>query len=83
MLNPQLKLVLLEKSIDGLFTETSLTFMRDELPQNTVILAQMVEDPDVLGQMQDAWNNFVETGQVWALLIGVFIGYMFRSLTSY
>jgi hypothetical protein len=83
MLNPQLKLVLLEKSIDGLFTETSLTFMRDELPQNTVILAQMIEDPDVLGQMQDAWNNFVETGQVWALLIGIFIGYMFRSLTSY
>jgi hypothetical protein len=83
MLNPQLKLVLLEKSIDGLFTETSLTFMRDELPQNTVILAQMVEDPDVLGQMQKAWNNFVETGQVWALLIGIFIGYMFRSLTSY
>ncbi len=47
------------------------------------ILAQMIEDPDVLGQMQDAWNNFIETGQVWALLIGVFFGYLFKSLTSY
>lgn len=47
------------------------------------VLAQAIEDPDVLGQMQDAWNNFVETGQVWALLIGVFFGYLFKSLTSY
>ena len=33
--------------------------------------------------MQNAWNNFVKTGQVWAMLIGMVIGYMFKSLTSY
>jgi hypothetical protein len=42
-----------------------------------------VKDPDVLGQMQAAWNNFVKTGQVWAMLIGIIVGYMFKSLTSY
>ncbi|NET01847.1 MAG: hypothetical protein F6K62_06680 [Sphaerospermopsis sp. SIO1G2] len=42
-----------------------------------------VEDPDVIGQMQGAWNNFVKTGQIWATLIGIVIGYMFKSLTSY
>ena len=44
----------------------------------TPILAQMIEDPDILGQMQDAWFNFIESGQVWALLIGMFLGYTFK-----
>ena len=48
-----------------------------------MMLAQIIKDPDVLGQMQQAWNNFVQTGQVWALLIGLIMGYIFRSLTSY
>jgi ABC-type enterochelin transport system permease subunit len=33
--------------------------------------------------MQNAWNNFVKTGQIWALLIGIAIGYFFRSMTSF
>jgi hypothetical protein len=45
-----------------------------------LILAQAVEDPNVIGQMQSAFNNFVETGQIWALIIGLVIGYGFRSL---
>ncbi|MDH6060379.1 hypothetical protein NWP17_07995 [Chrysosporum bergii ANA360D] len=53
------------------------------LPINLMMLAQIIKDPDVLGQMQQAWNNFVQTGQVWALLIGLIMGYIFRSLTSY
>jgi hypothetical protein len=47
-----------------------------------LVLAQ-VNDPNVLGQMQNAWNNFVKTGQIWALLIGIAIGYFLRSMTSY
>lgn len=42
-----------------------------------------VRDADLLGQMQAAWNNFVTSGQIWATLIGIIIGYMFKSLTSY
>ncbi len=53
-----------------------------ELPRYGTLLAQSIEDPDVLGQMEKAWNNFIDSGQVWALLIGLVIGYMFRSLTS-
>ncbi len=44
----------------------------------TTILAQTVEDPDIIGQMQDAWFNFIDSGQVWALAIGVFFGYTFK-----
>ncbi len=53
------------------------------LPANTILLAQEIHDPDLLGQIQHTWNHFVQTGQIWALLIGVVIGYIFKNLTSY
>jgi hypothetical protein len=46
-------------------------------------LAQQVTDPDLIGRVQKSFNHFVQTGQVWALLIGLVIGYMLRNLTSY
>jgi hypothetical protein len=54
-----------------------------QLPVNVTVLAQTINDPDVIGQMQKLWNNFVQTGQIWALLIGLVIGYIFRNLTTY
>lgn len=48
-----------------------------------LVLAQQVNDPNVLEQMGSAWNNFVKTGQIWALLIGLVIGYFFRGMTSF
>jgi len=53
------------------------------LPVNWTVIAQQITDPNVLGQMQNIFNHFVQTGQVWALLIGLCIGYMIRNLTSY
>jgi hypothetical protein len=47
-----------------------------------VVVAQNVQDPDVLGNMQKSFNNFVQTGQMWALLIGLFVGYGFKSLIA-
>ena len=37
---------------------------------------------DVVSDMTKGWNNFVKTGQIWALLIGITLGYLFRSVTS-
>ncbi len=56
---------------------------QSKLPVNWTVIAQTVNDPDLLGQVQKAWNNFVETGQIWALLIGLVVGYLIRNLTSY
>jgi len=54
------------------------------LPVNlTLFLAQNVTDPDLMGQIVKSWNHFVQTGQIWALFIGMVLGYMLRSLTSY
>jgi hypothetical protein len=46
------------------------------------ILAQTVSDPNVLGQMQAAFQNFIQSGQVWAMAIGIVLGYAIRSLTA-
>ena len=46
------------------------------------LLAQTFEDPDILGQIQDAWYNFIDSGQVWALGIGAFFGYIFKGFTG-
>lgn len=48
-----------------------------------LFLAQIIEDPDIIGQITDAWKNFIESGQVWALLIGVFFGYTFANFTRF
>ncbi|MFM7407683.1 MAG: hypothetical protein ACKO3K_13755 [Cuspidothrix sp.] len=42
-----------------------------------------IKDPDLLAQFQNSWNHFVKSGQIWALSIGIVLGYMFKSLTSY
>lgn len=47
-----------------------------------IVLAQYF-DQDFLGDMGKIWNNFVESGQIWALLIGIVVGYLFRGMTSY
>ncbi|MBD2664141.1 hypothetical protein B6N60_03767 [Richelia sinica FACHB-800] len=67
------------------YLSDSLFPLWDNLHTHITFLADYtnIQDPDLLGQMQSAWNNFVKTGQVWALLIGMFIGYMFKTLTSY
>jgi hypothetical protein len=42
-----------------------------------------IQEVDIIADMKNAWDNFIETGQVWALLIGLFFGYLFRSFTSF
>jgi hypothetical protein len=47
------------------------------------VIGAIEKDVDVIAQMQDAFNNFIESGQVWALLIGFALGYIFRNMTAY
>ncbi|PSN18174.1 hypothetical protein C7271_13955 [filamentous cyanobacterium CCP5] len=49
--------------------------------QATVLAQQF--DQDILGDLGNAWNTFIESGQVWALIIGLVLGYMIRGLTAY
>ncbi len=53
------------------------------LTTKTTILAQDFKEINVVAEMQSNWSHFVQTGQIWALLIGICIGYALRSLTSF
>jgi hypothetical protein len=44
-------------------------------------IAQIYKD-DLFSNVGRSWDNFIRSGQVWALAIGFFIGYLFRSLSS-
>ena len=47
-----------------------------------LFLAQQVQDAKVLDNIQSAFNNFIQSGQAWAMLFGVVLGYIFRVFTG-
>lgn len=48
----------------------------------TPLIAQQFQD-NLFNNFQGTFNHFVESGQVWALLAGILVGYLIRSLTAY
>ncbi|PZO39840.1 MAG: hypothetical protein DCF19_13185 [Pseudanabaena frigida] len=48
---------------------------------NMDLLAQQFKQ-DVMGDIGKGWENFVKSGQIWALIIGAVVGYLFRSITN-
>ena len=62
---------------------TLFSYHSDFSLQFLTILAQTFDNIDIMQDMEEAWHNFVETGQCWALLIGVIVGYGFKGLTNY
>lgn len=66
------------------YVNDGLGGLHSHLSFNWLFLAQDVSNtPDILTSIGGAWDKFVKTGQIWALLIGIFIGYLFRSMTSF
>jgi len=49
---------------------------------DSTVLAQQA-NTDIVQNVQGAFDNFVESGQVWAFLIGLILGYFFRMFTTY
>jgi hypothetical protein len=47
-----------------------------------VIFAQQ-PSPDILADISNAWSNFVSSGQLVAMIIGMVLGYLIRMFTSY
>ena len=40
-------------------------------------------DQDLIGSTGEMLNGFYESGQMWALLIGIILGYSLKSFSSY
>lgn len=72
----------MEALLNDQLVQVTIEFYHNYLFPISSLLAQQIEDPDILGQISDAWQNFIESGQVWALLIGTFFGYTFKGFTS-
>ncbi|MGF1601529.1 MAG: hypothetical protein ACFCU8_05810 [Thermosynechococcaceae cyanobacterium] len=72
---------LIQCGLDG----TLISSLPDGLWQITPHLTGLAQTyQDNLGaNLQGSWDNFIQSGQVWALLIGFVVGYVFRSMTSY
>jgi uncharacterized membrane protein AbrB (regulator of aidB expression) len=45
------------------------------------IIAQKFEQ-DVLKDLRKGWEYFYSSGQIWALLVGLVVGYLIKSITS-
>ena len=73
MIHPSLSLAIIDQSTINWHHST----------MNGLILAEVPAEQDVILQIRQGWDNFVESGQIWALIIGFFIGYLLRSLTAY
>lgn len=63
-------------------TLASLSHSIHDLMHHGLLFSQ-VTDADLVGEFQAAFKKFVETGQIWAMLIGMIVGYFFRALTTY
>jgi hypothetical protein len=71
------------QSVDALSLQGSLLPNLGHYPllSGSIWIAQAYKD-DLLTNVSQAWNNFIQSGQVWALMIGFVVGYLFRGLTS-
>lgn len=74
------------KLINSSDQQQSYFSLSDQFERSAIILQSQpsynMKDIDVVADMQKAFQHFVNSGQAWALLIGLFVGYMFRSFTS-
>jgi hypothetical protein len=46
-----------------------------------LVIAQF-QSTDILGNMQNGWTDFLQTGKAGALTVGLVMGYMIRGITK-
>ncbi|MBE9100053.1 hypothetical protein [Vacuolonema iberomarrocanum] len=63
-----------------------LAGVMDGIHSHSSILGQLLAeqfDTDVFRGFREWGSNFIESGQIWALIIGIVLGYLFRGFTTY
>ena len=67
--------------VDTLFDHQSVSLLGHQFSDLTTLLAQNLGEMkkiDILGDFQKSFQNFIKTGQVWALGIGLVIGWLLK-----
>jgi len=63
-------------------TETHTLMATSVTVEPQILVAQQFKD--TLGDdFAKAWNNFVDSGQLWALIIGLALGWVFGKLLNF
>lgn len=73
-------------AVGHLLDPTYLSGVLDSAHSHSSVLGQLLAeqfDTDVFRGFREWGSNFIESGQVWALLIGIVVGYLFRGFTTY
>ncbi|GBF79583.1 hypothetical protein [Aphanothece sacrum] len=68
--------------VDWSWLHDHFSLVTNPLVESGHFLAQKIEDPQILEKLQKSWQNFIKSGQVWALGIGFFFGWVFRTFTG-
>ncbi|MEN9225608.1 MAG: hypothetical protein Q6L60_00535 [Thermostichus sp. HHBFW_bins_43] len=63
-------------------SESASVYLPAPAALQTEMIVGQVFRQDVLGDISKGWNNFVESGQIWAALVGIVVGYFLKSITS-
>lgn len=61
----------------------AVQLIQAHVPIDLAVLDNPIKQTDLAGDVQRAFNNFVKTGQVWAFLIGLVLGYFVKTFTSF
>ena len=67
--------------VDTLFDHHSVSLLGHQFSDLTTLLAQNmgeIKKIDIIGDFQKSFQNFIKTGQVWALGIGLVIGWLLK-----
>jgi hypothetical protein len=72
-------MMLLNVGFDGTTSVNTLSHLLWQSSSNCTLIAQQ-SDVDLLVNVQKVWNNLIQTGQLWAFLIGVGVGWWIRSV---
>ena len=59
----------------------SIDFDRLDLTTYGLVLAQQFQNVDILGNIQNGWNDFLQSGKAGTLTIGLVLGYVVRGIT--
>jgi hypothetical protein len=71
-------------AMQALLTTIDITsFWGSHSGSETILFIAQTTSTDLFSNVQQAWNNFVQSGQIWALIGGFVLGYLFRSITAY
>jgi len=54
-----------------------------DLSTDHLVLAQQFKQTDLWGDVTRAFDNFVKTGQAWAFVGGLFLGYLLKAFTTF